>query len=229
MVVKRKLEIPVFQEWRMKKLEPFVGIFTMVGILCLIQIMIGNRWNGAHIFFISLSALLIGGGLLKRPLRKCIWRFTETEAERITPQLRQTALRYMGDASLSEDIAQDVLLRLWQLLDELRTPMDGLALTMVRNECLMRLRKQPRTVGMEGHDMAEQPSVNPMAELTLSMLDKLPPLQQTILRLRHIDGMEIGEIATLLHKEEAAVRQNLSRGRKTLRLWIIKKMKEEEI
>lgn len=144
----------------------------------------------------------------------------QTEAERITPQLRQTALRYMGDASLSEDIAQDVLLRLWQLLDELRTPMDGLALTMVRNECLMRLRKQPRTVGMEGHDMAE---------LTLSMLDKLPPLQQTILRLRHIDGMEIGEIATLLHKEEAAVRQNLSRGRKTLRLWIIKRMKEEEI
>ena len=52
----------------------------------------------------------------------------QTEAERITPQLRQTALRYMGDASLSEDIAQDVLLRLWQLLDELRTPMDGLAL-----------------------------------------------------------------------------------------------------
>lgn len=152
----------------------------------------------------------------------------QTEAERITPQLRQTALRYMGDASLSEDIAQDVLLRLWQLLDELRTPMDGLALTMVRNECLMRLRKQPRTVGMEGHDMAEQPSVNPMAELTLSMLDELPPLQQTILRLRHIDGMEIGEIATLLHKEEAAVRQNLSRGRKTLRLWIIKRMKEEE-
>lgn len=146
----------------------------------------------------------------------------QTEAERITPQLRQTALRYMGDASLSEDIAQDVLLRLWQLLDELRTPMDGLALTMVRNECLMRLRKQPRTVGMEGHDMAEQPSANPMAELTLTMLDELPPLQQTI------DGMEIGEIATLLHKEEAAVRQNLSRGRKTLRLWIIKKMKEEE-
>lgn len=83
MVVKRKLEIPVFQEWRMKKLEPFVGIFTMVGILCLIQIMIGNRWNGAHIFFISLAALLIGGGLLKKPLRKCIWRFTETEAERV--------------------------------------------------------------------------------------------------------------------------------------------------
>lgn len=153
----------------------------------------------------------------------------QTEAKRITPKLRQTALRYMGDASLSEDIAQDVLLRLWQLLDELHSPMDGLAITMVRNECLMRIRRQPRTVGMEGHDMAEQPSANPMAEMTLSMLAELPPLQQTILRLRHIDGMEIGEIAALLHKEEAAVRQNLSRGRKTLRLWIIKKMKEEEI
>ena len=75
------------------------------------------------------------------------------------------------------------------------------------------------------HFDTTKPSYGPGA----SMLDKLPPLQQTILRLRHIDGMEIGEIATLLHKEEAAVRQNLSRGRKTLRLWIIKKMKEEEI
>ena len=33
----------------------------------------------------------------------------QTEAERITPQLRQTALRYMGDASLSEDIAHRIL------------------------------------------------------------------------------------------------------------------------
>lgn len=85
----------------------------------------------------------------------------QTEAERITPQLRQTALRYMGDASLSEDIAQDVLLRLWQLLDELRTPMDGLALTMVRNECLMRLRKQPRTVGMEATTWRNNPRSTP--------------------------------------------------------------------
>lgn len=152
----------------------------------------------------------------------------QEEAERLTPQMRNTALRYMGDTALGEDIAQDVLLKLWQLRDEVRPPMDGLAMTMVRNECLMRLRKHRRTVGMEGHDLAEQPSADTMAEVTLSLLSSLPPLQQTVLRLRHIDGMNIGEIAALLNKEEAAIRQNLSRGRKTLRRLIIEKMEEEE-
>lgn len=76
--------------------------------------------------------------------------------------------------------------------------------------------------------MVEQPSDNPMADMTLTLLAKLPPLQQAILRLRHIDGMGVGEIADLLNKEEAAVRQNLSRGRKTLRRLITEKMKEEE-
>ena len=152
----------------------------------------------------------------------------QSDAARLTPILRKAALRYMGDPALGEDIAQDVLLRLWQLLDELRVPMDGLALTMVRHECLMRLRRQRPTVGMAGHDMAEQPSDNPMADMTLALLAKLPPLQQAILRLRHIDGMGVGEIADLLNKEEAAVRQNLSRGRKTLRRLITEKMKEEE-
>ena len=152
----------------------------------------------------------------------------QSDAARLTPILRKATLRYMGDPVLGEDIAQDVLLRLWQLLDELRVPMDGLALTMVRNECLMRLRRQRPTVGMAGHDMVEQPSDNPMADMTLALLAKMPPLQQAILRLRHIDGMGVGEIADLLNKEEAAVRQNLSRGRKTLRRLITEKMKEEE-
>ena len=152
----------------------------------------------------------------------------QEEAERLTPQLRKTALRYMGDTALGEDIAQDVLLKLWQLRDEVHPPMDGLAQTMTRNECLMRLRKHHYTVGMEGHDMAEQPCGNPMAEMTLMLLTELPPLQQTILRLRHIDGMSIADIADLLNKEEEAVRQNLSRGRKTLRRLITNRMKEEE-
>ena len=152
----------------------------------------------------------------------------QEEAERLTPQLRKTALRYMGDTALGEDIAQDVLLKLWQLRNEVRLPMDGLAQTMTRNECLMRLRRHHHTVGMEGHDRAEQSDGNPMAEMTLALLTELPPLQQTILRLRHIDGMRIADIADLLNKEEEAVRQNLSRGRKTLRRLITNKMKEEE-
>lgn len=151
----------------------------------------------------------------------------QKEALRLTPQLRQTAFRYMKDATLSEDIAQDVLLKLWQLLGELRVPMDGLALTMVRNECLMRLRRQQHTVNIEGNDRAEESEDHHLTDLMLVMLDQLPPLQRTILRLRHIDGMAIADIAALLQKEETAIRQNISRGRKALRQLIIEKMKEE--
>lgn len=151
----------------------------------------------------------------------------QKEAERLTPQLRQTAFRYMKDATLSEDIAQDVLLKLWQLLGELRVPMDGLALTMVRNECLMRIRRQQHTVDIEGNDRAEEPEDHHLADVVLDMLDQLPPLQRTILRLRHIDGMAIADIAELLQKEETAIRQNISRGRKTIRQLMIETMKEE--
>ena len=47
--------------------------------------------------------------------------------------------------------------------------------------------------------------------------EHLSPLQQTILYRREMDGEEIRSIASDLGMEEAAVRMNLSRARRTIK------------
>ena len=51
----------------------------------------------------------------------------------------------------------------------------------------------------------------------MEIVEKLPDKQQTILRLRHMEGMEMSEIAALLCTTETAVRKSLSRARQSVR------------
>ena len=55
------------------------------------------------------------------------------------------------------------------------------------------------------------------AGLRWSVVESLPDVQQTILRLRHMEGMEMKDIARLLQMEETAVRKALSRARQAVR------------
>ena len=57
----------------------------------------------------------------------------------------------------------------------------------------------------------------------LSVIEGLPPLQQTILRLRHMEGMELRDIAALTGSSEVAVRKALSRARQAVRLQYMKR------
>ena len=61
------------------------------------------------------------------------------EALRLRPRLLQTARQYLNEDD-AEDTVQDVLLRLWQMVDTLRMPIDALATVLVRNFCIGRLR-----------------------------------------------------------------------------------------
>jgi RNA polymerase sigma-70 factor (ECF subfamily) len=51
-------------------------------------------------------------------------------------------------------------------------------------------------------------------ERILGIIATLPPMQQTILRLRHMEDMEMEDIAELIGSNEVAVRKSLSRARK---------------
>ena len=44
----------------------------------------------------------------------------------------------------------------------------------------------------------------------MRLINKLPGLQQTILRMKHVDGFEVEEIARLTGSTPEAVRMNLS-------------------
>ena len=58
-------------------------------------------------------------------------------------------------------------------------------------------------------------------ERMLQIIDTLPSTQRTILRMRHLEGMEMKEIAMILGSTEVAVRKTLSRARMVVRRKLI--------
>ena len=139
------------------------------------------------------------------------------EARRLRPRLLQTARRYLNEGD-AEDTVQDVLLRLWQMVDTLHMPIDALATVLVRNFCVDRLRRQKPSLALTAsYEQADETETDERIERVLAMIDTLPTLQQTILRLRHIEGMGMKEIAELTGSSEVAIRKTLSRARQTLK------------
>ena len=51
----------------------------------------------------------------------------------------------------------------------------------------------------------------------MRLIGLLPDMQQTVLRMKHVEGLEIDEIAQMIGSKPDAVRQNLSRARKKIR------------
>ena len=139
------------------------------------------------------------------------------EAQRLRPRLMLTARRYLGDDD-AEDTVQDALLRLWQMVGELWQPFDALALRLTRNLCIDKVRRRKPTVMLTdsgGTDQAD--GDDERIERMMAVVSTLPDLQQTILRLRHLEGMEMNEIADLTGSSEVAIRKALSRARQAVR------------
>lgn len=145
------------------------------------------------------------------------------EVGRLRPKLLGVARRYVGDED-AEDVVQDVLLRLWQMLGQLRQPIDALASVLTRNMAVSLLRRQPRPQP-DASMMADEADAGDDERLAriLSVIEGLPPLQQTILRLRHMEGMELRDIAALTGSSEVATRKALSRARQAVRLQYMKR------
>ena len=73
-------------------------------------------------------------------------------------------------------------------------------------------------------DGDNETTTNDMATLTPKLMAELPDKQRIAIHMRDIEGYEIEEIANLLESDEASVRVNLSRARKSIREQIIKLM-----
>ena len=139
------------------------------------------------------------------------------EAQRLRPRLMLTARRYLSDDD-AEDTVQDVLLRLWQMVGELRQPFDALALRLTRNLCIDQVRRKKPTVMLTDSGETDQAeNDDERIERMMAVVSTLPDLQQTILRLRHLEGMEMNEIADLTGSSEVAIRKALSRARQAVR------------
>ena len=138
------------------------------------------------------------------------------ETQRLRPRLMLTARRYLGDDD-AEDTVQDALLRLWQMVGELRQPLDALALRLTRNLCIDKVRRKKPTVMLTDSGGTDDVDDDERIERMMTVISTLPDLQQTILRLRHLEGMEMNEIAGLIGSSEVAIRKALSRARQAVR------------
>ena len=138
------------------------------------------------------------------------------EAQRLRPRLMQLARRFLNDDD-AEDTVQDALLRLWLMVGELRQPFDALALRLTRNLCIDMVRRKKNTVKLVDSSETDEADHDERIERMMTVISTLPNLQQIILRLRHIEGMEMNEIAALTGSSEVAIRKALSRARQAVR------------
>ena len=148
--------------------------------------------------------------------RKMTLEEFQEETRRVRPMLTRVAQQYLRDGDEAEDTVQDVLLRLWQMLDELRPPFEPLARRLVRNFAIDKLRRKKPTMTLTDMGVVDDEPPDDLVEKTMRIVETLPEMQQVILRLRHMEGMEMREIAQLTGSTEVAVRKVLSRARKAV-------------
>lgn len=125
----------------------------------------------------------------------------------------------------AEDVVQECFLKLWTLELSDAGDLRPLAFTVTRHLCLNMLRRRKLTE-LQMPEFYDNPDElpNPEAELinrqqvqqVLAIIDELPGLQQMILRMKHIEGMEVEEISKLTGSNAGAIRTNLCRARRAV-------------
>jgi RNA polymerase sigma-70 factor (ECF subfamily) len=147
-------------------------------------------------------------------------------------RLMSYAQRLLGNKDDAEDIVQEVLLKLWFMRNDLERydRISALSLTITKHLSLNLLKKNEREYealdeNTEADDLSPYTSLEQKdeSEQLLKMINRLPDLQQSILRMKHIDELETNEIASLTGSTPEAVRMNLSRARKKVRDWLLDK------
>lgn len=145
-------------------------------------------------------------------------------------KLYRMARSILRDESKSKDAYQDLMLRLWEKRDHLQIieNWQAFSLTSMRNLCLDLLRKRPMNGEMPENTKCDAPDPCQQVEQAdtisriNSLIDTLPEMQRTIIRMRDVEEMEIAEIAEIMQMTENAVTVNLSRARKKIREKILK-------
>lgn len=149
--------------------------------------------------------------------------YFEKMARRVRPRLLAIGRSILQSEEDAEDVAQETLLRLWTIRDKVDgyESVDALAVTVARNLCISRKRKEATQQHSETDVTTWVTPESRMEERENDIwlrhaISSLPSGQMTILRMKQSEGMEIAEIARTLAMTEVAVRQQLSRARKNL-------------
>ena len=129
-----------------------------------------------------------------------------------------------ADSEEAEDIAQEVMLRLWQMHDVLEKYQSIEAIVTIAARHLLRDHQRRRTT--ETLNEATLISIGNSPQETLEMIEdeqwlteklrQLPTTQRTLLYMRQVERRSHEEIARLLGIEKTSVSTLLARARRTL-------------
>ena len=151
-----------------------------------------------------------------------------------------TALRYVKDADEAEDVAQEVLLKLWEVVctaDEPVSNHEAVVATWAKNLAISHVRARRRHPLLrlfrprdddEAPDETRLPDLpdtqradtalmrNEEERLYCAAMDQLPYVWRTVLCMRQEEEKSFAEIAAILGSTEGSVRGILCKARRRL-------------
>ena len=134
------------------------------------------------------------------------------------------SLHYGAGREEAEDIAQDVMLRLWQMHDELERyqSVEAIVTIMARHQLRNHQRRKPDEALDEARLLRIEASPQILMEIKENeawlerKLQQMPTTQRTLLYMRQVERRSHEEIAQLLGIETTSVSTLLARARRTL-------------
>ena len=159
------------------------------------------------------------------------------------PRIRQQAMRYMARHEDAEEIAQDVLVKVWRKLHLFRGDAAlsswvhritfNTAMSRLRNTRVSRTRevasdaepgKLPNAMASRAHDMPDWTGMADESVLRSEMRAKLaeaiavmPVIYRRPVVLRDLEGLSIAEVSTILKLNKQTLKSRVHRGRQFLR------------
>jgi len=139
------------------------------------------------------------------------------------------AFRILRSQEEAEDAVQEVFIKLWNMGSKLDDYVNitALAVTMTKNICIDQLRKKKHFVrdetgkfefnAVDDASPFEILQSNESGNILKNIIDSLPEIYSSLIRLREIDGLSYEEIAQKTEQNINTLRVTLSRARKMIR------------
>jgi RNA polymerase sigma-70 factor (ECF subfamily) len=142
--------------------------------------------------------------------------------------------RLLAEASLAEEIVQEVFLRLWNDPDKfdpgrgslrsyLLAQCHGRSVDLLRSESSRRRREEKdlRRTAEAGYDLEREVWDLTVADHVREAIGKLPEGERVAIRLAYLGGHTYREVATLLGEPEGTVKSRIRSGLKHLRTELV--------
>ncbi|WP_160710856.1 RNA polymerase sigma-70 factor [Chitinophaga solisilvae] len=143
------------------------------------------------------------------------------------PRLKRYTAAFTGDPAISEELAMNVLLKVWQQKSRVADVQDfnSYLFTMMRHETVSMLRRRKTTDTLRTADdntpatenISDTISYRELMVRYHHCLDKLPPRRREAFILNRERGMSYAEIAALLNVSVFTVQNHIASSLKYLR------------